>query len=163
MFVAPRSITSEIRNAKSFNFQNISKRADLKSSSFSVLQIFGACEMFEVIESVNFDFPNFPEANKTFHAIYFNINPSFYSLKGLFRGLVSLGKPLGVILEYTVEKDEFTLKYYESNSNAVETYLIKIIEHVREEIRFKSILNTILLNQRKIKTEESLLWQKLFA
>ncbi|GAB2608242.1 hypothetical protein [Belliella aquatica] len=163
MFVAPRSITSENENAKSFTFQNISKKADLKSSGYSILQILETCEMFEVVESVNYDFPNFPEANKTFHAIYFNINPSFYSLKGLFRGLVSLGKPLGVILEYTVEKDQFTLKYYESNSNAVEAYLIKIIEHVCEEIRFKSILNTILENQRKIKAEESLLWQKLFA
>lgn len=163
MFVASRSNTSEIRNAKSFTFQDISKRADLKSSGFSILKILETCEMFDVVESVNFDFPNFPEVNKTFHAIYFNINPSFYSFKGLFRGIVSLGKPLGVILEYTVEKDQFTLKYYESNSNAVEAYLVKIIEHVREEIRFKSILNTVLENQRKIKAEESLLWQKLFA
>ncbi|AFL84800.1 hypothetical protein Belba_2234 [Belliella baltica DSM 15883] len=157
------NISSEIQVEKSFTFQNISKRSDAILNDLSVLEILEMCQMLNVVESTNFNFPNFPETNKTFHAIYFKINPSFSSLKGLFKGMVSLGKPLGVIVEYISELEQFTLKYYESDKNIAKSYINKFIENIEDEIRFKSVLNTIIENQRKIKSEESLLLQKLFA
>lgn len=156
------STNLEIQNANAFTFQNIIKRSDSKSD-LSVIEVIEMCQMLDVLESVSFNFPNFPEANKTFHAIYFTINPSFSSLKGLFKGMASLGKPLGVILEYISELNQFTLKYYESDKSIAKSYINKFIENIEDEIRFKSILNTIIENQRKIKAEESLLLQKLFA
>lgn len=158
------SITSEKSHyTKAFTFQNISKGSVSASDDLSIFEVIKMCEMLDVVEVGVFDFPNFPEAKKKFNVIYFTLNPSFASFKGLFRGMVSLGKPLGVIIEYTIEKEQFTLKFYESDKNVVKAYLYKIIENIAEEIRFKSILSSIIENRRKIKLEESLLLKKLFA
>ncbi|MFD2033512.1 hypothetical protein ACFSKL_01860 [Belliella marina] len=157
------TISSENNNANAFAFQNISRNSISQSQELGAMDILAMCEMVDVVDTTSFGFPNFPEVKKTFHAVYFQINESFASLKGLFRGLASLGKPEGVILEYVSERETFTLKYYASNEIEVKAYLNKFIQSIQDEIRFKSILNQIIENQRKIKAEESLLLQKLFA
>ncbi|MCH7400579.1 hypothetical protein ACFOUP_11460 [Belliella kenyensis] len=157
------SISTEIQKAGAFAFQNISRARRSESTAVSVIGMLEMCGMLDVVESSSFDFPNFPEAKKQFHVVYFTINESFSSLRGLFRGLTSLGKPGEVILENDASKGLFTLKYYQSNERKVKSYLATLIETVENELRFKQILNQIIENQRKIKAEQSLLLQKLFA
>ncbi|MCH7414489.1 hypothetical protein MM213_13400 [Belliella sp. R4-6] len=163
MSVTASITTSENQNANAFAFQNISRKSNTGSQDLGVMNVLEMCAMINVTDSAKFDFPNFPEARKTFHAVYFQINESYSSLKGLFRGLASLGKPEGVVLEYVSENETFTLKFYASNEQLTKAYLNKIIKSIEDEIRFKSILNQIIENQRIIKAEQSLLLQKLFA
>ncbi|MCH7408237.1 hypothetical protein MM239_02430 [Belliella sp. DSM 111904] len=157
------TISTEAQHAGAFAFQNISRVKRSESSATSVIGMLELCGMLEVIETSSFDFPNFPEAKKKFNVVYFKINESFASLKGLFRGLTSLGKPGEVILENEVSQGVFTLKYYQSNEIKVKSYLATLIETVENELRFKQVLDQIIENQRKIKAEEGLLLQKLFA
>lgn len=157
------SIPEEFQHTKAFTFRKISKRSISVSEDLRIFEIMKSCQMLNVVEVASFDFPNFPEAKKKFNAIYFIINPSFASINSLFRGLISLGRPLGVIIEYTSEKKQFTLKYYDSDEDIAKAYLNKIIQNIVEEIRFKCILTSILQHRLNIELEESLTLKKLFA
>jgi len=145
-----------------FVFQKVSKTQTTVENAFSVMELMVTCEMVKVTESASFDFPNFPEAKKSFQVIYFELSSNYTIQKSLFGGLVSLGKPNGVILQQNRELGNFTLKFYASNSETVKDYLQKIFGIVEEEIRFKSILKKIIQNQQRFENEEQLLKKELF-
>jgi hypothetical protein len=158
-----QSITAPNHSPEVFAFQKISKKEVKGTPYLSPLQILESCEMVEVMEAAFFDFPNFPEARKKFHVIYFQLAPHYSSLKGLFNGLISIGQPKGVLLEFEKEKLTYSLKFYESNKVNVNDYLNKIFRIVSEEIRFKRILKKIIQNQEAFAKEEHLLKAELFA
>jgi hypothetical protein len=158
-----QSIASPNHFNEVFAFQKILKKEVNGTPSLSPLQILESCEMVEVMETAFFDFPNFPEAKKKFHVIYFQLAPQYSFLKGLFNGLISIGQPKGVLLEIEKEKETYSLKFYESEKLNVNNYLNKIFRIVLEEIRFKRILKKIIQNQEIFAKEEQLLKSELFA
>lgn len=81
----------------------------------------------------------------------------------MVNGLISIGQPDGVILEFEKENAIYSLKFYDANVLKVSNYLHKIFRMVSEEIRFKSILKKIIQNQQVFEKEEQLLKAELFA
>lgn len=148
---------------ESFTFQSVSKRSVILAPSVSVIEMITDCDMVELTGQGSFDFPNFPEANKSFQVVYFKLGADFESLKGLFNGLISIGQPQGVILEFQKDLNTYTLKFYSSNEPAVAGYFSKITRVISEEIRFKKILKKIIENQKSFEAEGQLLRNEIFA
>jgi hypothetical protein len=90
------------------------------------LEIMESCEMVNVIETASFDFPNFPEAKKSFQVIYFELSEEFHKIRGLFNGLINLGHKDAVILDFEKELSRYSLKFYVSEEEGVKNYLTKI-------------------------------------
>lgn len=148
---------------ESFTFQSVSKRSEILAPSVSVTEMIMACDMVELTGQGSFNFPNYPEANKNFQVLYFKLTSDFESLKGLFNGLISIGQPNGVILEFQKELNTYTLKFYSSNEPVVSGYFSKITKVISEEIRFKKILKKIIENQKSFEAEGQLLRNEIFA
>ncbi|MCL6260172.1 hypothetical protein M3O96_13810 [Aquiflexum sp. TKW24L] len=148
---------------ESFSFQTVSKRSEILSNPVNVVDMIMACEMVELTGQGSFNFPNYPEANKNFQVLYFKLTSDFENLKGLFNGLISIGQPQGVILEFQKELNTYTLKFYSSNEIAAAGYFSKITKVISEEIRFKKILKKIIENQKAFEAEGQLLRNEIFA
>jgi hypothetical protein len=146
-----------------FSFQKISKRSENPSQSINAVEMLNGCEMVQLTGQGSFDFPNFPEAKKSFQVLYFKLSADFESLKGLFNGLISIGQPKGVILEFQKELNTYTLKFYTADEPSVFHYFSKITKVVSEEIRFKKILKKIIENQKSFEAEGQLLRNELFV
>ncbi|MDO9554732.1 hypothetical protein [Rhodonellum sp.] len=162
MSVSNRISSANAPANSNFAFQKVSKTQTTVENPLSVMDLMVACGIVQVTETASFDFPNFPEAKKSFQVIYFELSSDYATHTSLFGGLVSLGKPNGVILQQNRELGNFTLKFYASNSETVKSYLQKIFGIVEEEIRFKSILKKIIQNQQRFENEEQLLKKELF-
>lgn len=147
----------------SFAFQKITKKEGISTQGLNPLEVLASCEMVNVLETASFDFPNFPEAKKSFQVIYFELSEEFQTIKGLFNGLISFGQGDGVILDFEKDLSRYSLKYYVSDQEAVNSYLTKIFRFVSEEIRFKKILAKSIANQKAFAKEEQLLKMELFA
>lgn len=148
---------------ESFTFQSVSKRSENLSNQVNLTEMIMACDMVELTGMGSFDFPNYPGANKSFKVLYFRLASDFESLKGLFNGLISIGQPNGVILEFQKELNTYTLKFYSSNEPVVSGYFSKITKVISEEIRFKKILKKIIENQKSFEAEGQLLRNEIFA
>jgi hypothetical protein len=148
---------------ESFSFQTVSKRSEILSNPVNVAEMIMACEMVELTGQGSFNFPNFPEANKNFQVLYFKLTSDFENLKGLFNGLISIGQPQGVIVEFQKELNTYSLKFYSSNESAAAGYFSKITKVISEEIRFKMILKKIIENQKAFEAEGQLLRNEIFA
>ncbi|MCH6199482.1 hypothetical protein MMU07_07830 [Aquiflexum sp. LQ15W] len=148
---------------ESFTFQSVSKKSEILAPSVSVTEMIMACDMVELTGQGSFNFPNYPEANKNFQVLYFRLASDFESLKGLFNGLISIGQPNGVMLEFEKELNRYTLKFYSSNEPVVLGYFSKITKVISEEIRFKKILKRIIENQKSFEAEGQLLRNEIFA
>jgi hypothetical protein len=122
-----------------------------------------ACDMVDLTGQGSFDFPNFPETNKSFQVLYFKLSSEFESLKGLFNGLISIGQPNGVILEFQKELNTYSLKFYTANETFVSCYFSKITKLISEEVRFKKILKKVIENQKSFEAEGKLLRNEIFA
>lgn len=147
----------------SFAFQKITKKEGANTKGLSPLEIMISCEMVNVLETASFDFPNFPEAKKSFQVIYFELSEEFQAVKGLFNGLISLGHKDAVILDFEKDLSRYSLKFYVSQEAEVTNYLNKIFRFVSDEIRFKKILKKSIENQKAFAKEEQLLKMELFA
>jgi hypothetical protein len=161
--MATQISTQQAPVQESFTFQSVSKRSDIFSPVVSVAEMIMASDMVELTGQGSFNFPNFPETNKSFHVLYFKLTSEFESLKGLFNGLISIGQPNGVILEFQKDLNTYTLKFYTSNEPAVSAYFSKITKVISEEIRFKKILKKIIENQKAFEAEGQLLRNEIFA
>lgn len=161
--MASQISTQQAPVQESFTFQSVSKRSEILAPSVSVTEMIIACDMVELIGMGSFDFPNYPGANKSFQVLYFRLASDFESLKGLFNGLISIGQPNGVILEFQKELNTYTLKFYSSNEPVVSGYFSKITKVISEEIRFKKILKKIIENQKSFEAEGQLLRNEIFA
>ncbi|WP_373493020.1 hypothetical protein [Aquiflexum sp.] len=157
------SLSTQIAANESFAFQKITKKEGANTKGLNPLEIMESCGMVNVLETASFNFPNFPEAKKSFQVIYFELSEEFQAVKGLFNGLISLGQEEGVILESEKELSRYSLKYYVSDEMAVNSYLTKIFRFVSDEIRFKQILKKSIANQKAFAKEEQLLRMELFA
>jgi hypothetical protein len=147
----------------SFTFKKISRKSETELNNLSVLEILNQSNIVNVIETGSFDFPNFPEAKKSFQVLYFELDSAFLSKTPLFKSIVSLGKPEGVILEINKDLGNYTLKYYATNADIVKSYLQKIFGIFEDELSFKTILRRVLENQARNKMEEQLLQKELFS
>lgn len=145
-----------------FAFQKVSKAQVTVGNQFSVMDLMVQSGMVEITGTASFDFPNFQEVKKSFQVIYFELSSDYARYSSLFGGLISFGKPQGVILQQNRELGNFTFKFYVSNVEIVKSYLQKIFGIVEEEIRFKSILKKIIQNQQRFENEEQLLKKELF-
>ena len=161
--MSSQSLSAHIPANDSFAFQKISKKTGTNISGLNPLEIMRSCEMVNVLEIASFDFPNYPEAKKSFQVIYFELSEEYQSIKGLFNGLISFGQSEGVILEFEKDLSRYSLKYYVSNQEAVSNYMTKIFRFVSDEIRFKRILKKTIENQKAFAKEEQLLKMELFA
>jgi hypothetical protein len=161
--MASQIYTQQAPVQESFTFQSVSKRPEILSPAVSVVDMIMASDMVELTGQGSFDFPNFPEANKSFQVLYFKLASEFEGLRGLFNGLISIGQPKGVILEFQKELNTYTLKFYTADKLSVAQYFAKITKVISEEIRFKSILKQIIENQKSFEAEGQLLRNELFA
>ncbi len=161
--MSSQSLATQFPANESFAFQKITKKQGFNATGLNPLEIMESCEMVHVIETASFDFPNYPEARKSFHVIYFSLSPNFVIQRGLFNGLISIGKPAGVLLEFQKELGTYTLKYYQANETLAKLYISKIFRLVSEEIRFKNILKRSIANQKAFAKEEQLLKMELFS
>jgi hypothetical protein len=157
------SPTSHFLTKEEFSFRRISKNEGQLSKNSTPLQVLESCGMFEITGTAAFDFPNFPEANKSFHLINFKLTEEFAALKGLFNGFINLGQPLGVLMVFEKDRKIYSLKYYKADEEVVNVYLNRVFRFVSEEIRFKRILRKILENQKAFAKEEGLLKAELFS
>ncbi|MCH6233321.1 hypothetical protein [Cognataquiflexum rubidum] len=161
--MASQISTQQAPIQESFTFQSVSKRSENLTNQVNLTEMIMACDMVELTGMGSFDFPNYPEANKSFQVLYFRLASDFESLKGLFNGLISIGQPNGVILEFEKELNTYTLKFYSSNEPVVSRYFSKITKVISEEIRFKKILKKIIENQKSFEAEGQLLRNEIFA
>ena len=161
--MASQLSTQQASVQESFTFQSVSKRSEFLAPAVSVTEMLMACDMVDLTGQASFNFPNFPEANKSFQVLYFKLSSEFESLKGLFNGLISIGQPNGVILEFQKDLNTYSLKFYTSNENTVAGYFSKISKVISEEIRFKKILKKVIENQKSFEAEGQLLRNEIFA
>jgi hypothetical protein len=161
--MSTQSLSAQSTANDSFAFQKITKKEGINTKGLNPLEILYSCEMVNVLETASFDFPNFPEAKKSFQVIYFELTEEFQSIKGLFNGLISFGNSDGIILDFEKDLSRYSLKYYVSNQEAVNGYLTKIFRFISDEIRFKRILKKTIANQKAFAKEEQLLKMELFA
>lgn len=157
------SLSTQIAAKDSFSFQKITKKEGAFIKGLNPLEIIKSCEMVNVLETASFDFPNFPEAKKSFQVIYFELSEEFQAIKGLFNGLISFGHKSTVILDFEKELSRYSLKFYLSDEEVVNNYLNKIFSFVSDEIRFKRILKKSIENQKAFAKEEQLLRMELFS
>ncbi|WP_373522906.1 hypothetical protein [Aquiflexum sp.] len=161
--MSSHSLPTQTAAIEIFAFQKITKKEGAYTKDLNPLEIIESCEMVNVLETASFDFPNFPEAKKSFHVIYFELSEEFQAVKGLFNGLISLGHKDAVILDFEKDLSRYSLKFYVSQEAEVNNYLNKIFRFVSDEIRFKKILKKSIANQKAFAKEEQLLRKELFA
>jgi hypothetical protein len=161
--MASQISTQQAQVQESFTFQSVSKKSEIITPSVSVTEIIMACEIVELTGKGFFDFPNYPGANKSFQVMYFKLALDFESMQGLFNGLISIGQPNGVILEYQKDLNTYSLKFYTANESAVGQYFAKITRVISEEVRFKKILRKTIENQKSFEAEGQLLRNELFS
>lgn len=161
--MSSQSLSTQFSANESFAFQKITKKQEINATGLNPLAIMKSCEMVHVIETASFDFPNFPEAKKSFQVIYFELSEEFYAIRGLFNGLINLGHKDAVILDFEKELSRYSLKFYISEEEGVKNYLTKIFRLVSEEIRFRQVLKRSIANQKAFAKAEQFLKMELFA
>jgi hypothetical protein len=124
---------------------------------------FEQIEMFEIMEVCTFDFPNFPETDKVFKLVYFKLNTVDIIQKRLFNGLIRLGQPEGVILEYHKEIDTYTLKFYAHQELSASHYVNNLQEEVEKDLRFRRVLAAVITQQESFENSQRLLVKELFG
>lgn len=110
-----------------------------------------------------FDFPNFPETQKVFHVLYFEWAHNEAQLKALFNGLILLGQSHGIVLEFQKELNTYALKYYHHNHARALDYLQKTEYYLSKELRFKQVLSSYLIQEKRHEQSQSLLQRELFV
>jgi len=121
------------------------------------------CEMFIIKGQAGFDFPNFPETDKIFQVWYFQLNQDYQSQKSLFNGLILLGQPQGIVLEYQKDLNTYAFKYYEHDGEKALMYMKKLHQLLSNELRFKRLLSSYLLEEKRHHQSQSLLQRELFS
>lgn len=111
----------------------------------------------------SFDFPNFPETDKIFQVWYFQLNQDYQSQKSLFNGLILLGQPQGIVLEYQKDLNTYAFKYYEHDGEKALMYMKKLHQLLSNELRFKRLLSSYLLEEKRHHQSQSLLQRELFS
>lgn len=149
--------------SKRFAFQQVSKLNPEKSQKQSLQGMIVESGIFQINDTSGFDFPNFPETRKQFKILYLNLSEEFEDIKGLIRGLISLGQPTGVVFQFEKELNRFNLKFYQHDEEIVYNYLSNIFNTLNEERRFKMVLRRIIEVEKSRKAEERFLYQELLA
>ncbi|WP_291784738.1 hypothetical protein [Cecembia sp.] len=139
-----------------------SEEAAFSNKSF-IEDWFQQSPFFMLKSQSRFDFPNFPETQKVFHVLYFEWDQDEARLKALFNGLILLGQAPGVVLEFQKELNTYALKYYAHNATSVLVYLQKLELYLMKDLRFKQVLSSYLIQERKHQQSQSLLHRELFA
>ncbi|PSL07231.1 hypothetical protein [Cecembia rubra] len=119
-------------------------------------------ELFDIIEVCSFDFPNFPESEKIFKVVYFKLNHSEIRMKQLFNGLIRLGQPQGVILEYHKEIDTYTLKFYVHEELDAFSYVSGLQRELEKDLRFRRVLAAVISQEELFENSQRLLMKELF-
>ncbi len=155
--------TSTSKSAQTFAFQHISKKSIESAECLSVYDLINEGDMMQVIGYGSFDFPNYQETQKVFHVIYFRFQSDFVDLSGLFKGLIRLGAPKGIIIETQTDRNRFAFKYYSHDEERAKNHFAKITSLLYQEVRFKSILKKVLENKRNFEASQQLLNNELFG
>lgn len=132
-------------------------------STVSLENWYEQIEMFEIMEVCTFDFPNFPETDKVFKLVYFKLNTVDIIQKRLFNGLIRLGQPEGVILEYHKEIDTYTLKFYAHQELSASHYVNNLQEEMEKDLRFRRVLAAVITQQESFENSQRLLVKELFG
>jgi len=145
-----------------FAFQSISKKSKKSYTNSTVLDIMESCGMVDIKEVREVDFAHHPDTNKNFKVLEFNLAGNAASLKGLFNGMICLGNPKEVSLNFQKDLDSYVFKYYESDEKVAVKYFEKIVNIIEDEIRFKSILRKVIDNLKAFDTSQQLLRNELY-
>ncbi|MBD8487469.1 hypothetical protein IFO69_01795 [Echinicola sp. CAU 1574] len=148
-------------NGNTFTFQSVIRNLNQDNGAISAFEWLNEHESVQVEGSADFNFGNFPGSNKSFQAIYFSLKGDLVDHYAFFRGIVLAGQPKEVFLENIHDKRSFTLKFYKRNEEVAKEYLEKIFKIVNQEIRFKQVLRKVLINEKKHRLEEKLLFNEL--
>jgi len=138
-----------------FAFTGISKKLDKVITDLSIIQLLENCELLMIKKSLQ-------DPDNAVIKISLSISPEFKNLKGLFNGLISLGQPKEVNLTYQKDRDYYELKYIQSGQAATSNYLVKLIGMIEAELRFKTVLKSIIENQKAFDASQQLLRKEIF-
>lgn len=152
-----------IQIQETFPFREVSKKGSWVQTHVSVERVLAECGMVEIVGRAGFGFPNFPESKKVFQVAYFKINEGFKPIQPLFNGLISIGQPSRGTVEYYQALETFAVKYYQDDEQETASYLEKVFLVLKEEIRFKQILKTVIEKQARFEKESLLLNRELFG
>ena len=118
-------------------------------------------------ESLDFSFEN-QEIIKLFVQPVSNVmqgmcrlETGFEKLLPLFKGLVSMGKPSTLSLIYDPENSQVFFTYSLGEKRKVENFFSQVISLLKKEVRFKQILEKVILENRKHQAELALLQSSL--
>lgn len=81
----------------------------------------------------------------------------FEKLLPLFRGLILLGKPSSLSLIYDFTRAQVFFTYAHTEAQEVDKFFGKVIDMLKNEVRFKQILEKVIQNNRKYQAEQALL------
>lgn len=132
-------------------------------STVSLENWYEQIEMFEIMEVCTFDFPNFPETDRVFKLVYFKLNTTDIFKKRLFNGLIRLGQPEGVILEYHKEIDTYTFKFYAHQESLAYHYVNNLQNELEKDLRFRKVLSAVITQQESFENSQRLLVKELFG
>jgi len=140
-----------------FAFTGISKKLAKETPHLSIRQQLENCEFFKIENDI---LTGVQDSHPI--KISLSITPAFKNLQGLFNGLISLGQAREVKLSYLKSPDTYELTYNISDQTAVSVYLGKLIGMIKAELRFKSVLRTIIDNQKAFDASQQLLKKEIF-
>lgn len=91
---------------------------------------------------------------------------SFEGLKpqecALLKSLLSIGRPARLSIKMDVMSKLVFFEFPQEENEKIEAYLKKVVDLIRKEIVFKTVLKQIISNQNRFKSEQILLQKALF-
>lgn len=81
----------------------------------------------------------------------------FEQLLPLFRGLILLGKPKSLSIIYDFDRSQAFFTFSQNEKMEVVRFFNQVIELLKKEVKFKEILEKVILNKKRFQAEQGLL------
>ncbi|HLT06179.1 MAG TPA: hypothetical protein VK014_01565 [Cyclobacteriaceae bacterium] len=145
------SYSSQKSNQGAFSFRSIIKN-DQTADGLTLLEWLNNNELIS-LHNHNTD--------GTTHSLSFSLAGPASDYFPLLRSIILLGLPNSFTLNAAVQSRSFNLQWKEPKEPEVRNYLVKVLDLISAEIRFKQVLRKVIANQEKFEKEERLLFNSL--
>lgn len=147
-----KTTTSE----ENYSFQAVSRNENPISHLTSLLDWIKENEIICLeSETVSID------SNRKFQEIRFSLTGKSAAYFPLLKGIAASGQPKSLRLQVNQSLKIFTLIFDTLDQSEAKIYLSKILTLIEKEVRFKQVLRKVILNQKKFKSEEKLLFNEM--